>query len=290
MKNIPWDIYHLFMQVARHGGLSGAAGVSGLSPATIGRRMLELETGIGRALFVRSRTGYRLTADGSLLLNQVLEMEGAARRVEEWQQDAAGSALVRISCGTWLAWWVARNFSALRGEEDRFRIEMIIAEQRAALAHRESDIGIRAFEPQEKNLASRRLGDVAYAVYRRRGAEPSASDRWLAVSEEAAISAYLRYPHDHWSAQIAVTVNRPRSLRDLVLAGAGLAVLPCFACDHDARLERVGEVASLRHSQWIVMNDDDRHRPEIRTAVDRLTKLVLDNARLFAGQHPLSPG
>lgn len=288
MKNIPWDVYHLFMQVARHGGLSGAAGVSGLSPATIGRRMLELEAAIGRSLFLRSRTGYRLTVDGSLLLNQVLEMEGAARRIEDWQQDSFGPALVKLSCGTWFAWWSARNFASLRGKEDRFRIDMKIGEERAALAHRESDIGIRAFEPQEKNLASRRLGEVTYGVYRRRGAEPSASDRWLAVSEEAAISAYLRYPHDHWSAQIAVTVSRPRSLQDLVLAGVGLAVLPCFACDQDERLERVEEIASLRHPQWIVMNNDDRHRPEIRTVVDRVTRLVLDNAPLFAGHYSLS--
>lgn len=55
MKNIGWDTYELFLQVARYGGLSGAGGVTGLSPATIGRRMLELEAGVGRPLFVRSR-------------------------------------------------------------------------------------------------------------------------------------------------------------------------------------------------------------------------------------------
>ncbi len=33
-----------------------------------------------------------------------------------------------------------------------------IAEQRASLAHRENDIGIRAFEPQERNLAAIKTG------------------------------------------------------------------------------------------------------------------------------------
>lgn len=217
MKNINWDAYELFMQVARLGGLSGAAGITGLSPATIGRRMLDLEEAVGRPLFLRSRTGYQLTADGSALFAQILEMEGAARRIESWKREGAGSTLVRVACGTWLAWMFTRNLSLIRTERDNFRLDFYIAERRASLTHRESDIGIRAFEPEEPNLAATRLGEVAYSAYRARNAHPSVADRWLAVSEEDAISAYLRWPHQERAAQVAVTVNRPRSLRDLAL-------------------------------------------------------------------------
>ncbi|MGK6314059.1 LysR family transcriptional regulator [Neorhizobium sp. DT-125] len=287
MKNIAWDAYELFMQVARHGGLSGAAGATGLSPATIGRRMLDLEEAIGRPLFLRSRTGYRPTADGSALLAQILEMEGAARRIESWKQQGTGSPLVRVACGTWLAWMFTRNLPVIRTDRDDFRLDFFIAERRASLAHRESDIGIRAFEPEEPNLATTKLGEVAYAAYRARSAHPSVADRWLAVSEEDAISAYLRWPHEERMGRIAVTVNRPRSLRDLALGGAGTAVLPCFVGDQDMRLERVGEeIQNLRHSQWIVMNNDDRHRREIRTVVDRMVKFIKGHAELFAGRRP----
>ncbi len=287
MKNIGWDTYELFLQVARHGGLSGAAGVSGLSPATIGRRMLELENGFGRPLFVRSRTGYQLTSEGALLFDQAQEMEGAARRIETFRQEEGGSTLVRISCGTWFAWWISRHINALRAPADGFRLDLFVAERRASLAHRESDVGIRAFQPEERNLASQRLGEVAYAAYRAREIVPP-DDRWVAVAEEEAISAYLRYPHEHEARKIVVTVNRPRSLRELVLAGAGVAVLPCFVGDQDARLERGGgEIVSLRHTQWIVMNDDDRHRRDIRTVVDRMAALVRKHADLFSGRRPV---
>ena len=287
MKNINWDAYELFMQVARLGGLSGAAGIIGLSPATIGRRMLDLEEAVGRPLFLRSRTGYQLTADGSALFAQILEMEGAARRIESWKREGAGSTLVRVACGTWLAWMFTRNLSLIRTERDDFRLDFYVAERRASLTHRESDIGIRAFEPEEPNLAATRLGEVAYAAYRARNAHPSVADRWLAVSEEDAISAYLRWPHQERPAQVAVTVNRPRSLRDLALGGAGTAVLPCFVGDQDMRLERVGgEIESLRHSQWIVMNNDDRHRRDIRTVVDRMVKFARAHGPLFAGRQP----
>jgi DNA-binding transcriptional LysR family regulator len=55
MKSTQWDSFQLFLQVARLGGLTGAQASSGLSPATVGRRMLDLEQEIGRALFPAAR-------------------------------------------------------------------------------------------------------------------------------------------------------------------------------------------------------------------------------------------
>ncbi|MEZ2129540.1 MULTISPECIES: LysR family transcriptional regulator [unclassified Sinorhizobium] len=287
MKSADWDLYQLFMAVARGGGLSAAASMSGPSPATVGRRMLDLEQQIGRPLFLRSQTGYRLTRDGQALFDQLLEMEAAARRIDAWQRGASGSAIVRIATGTWVGWLLSQNMPAICSERDDFRLDLFLAERRALLAHRESDIGIRAFEPEETNLASVKTGDVAYAAYRARNSRPAGEERWIAVSEDEAISAYLRWPYENRRNQMALTVNRPRSLRDLVLAGGGVAVLPCFVGDIEPRLECAGEeIASLRHQQWIVTNNEDRHRREIRTVLDRMTKLLKSYADLFAGKRP----
>ncbi|MEF3130427.1 LysR family transcriptional regulator [Rhizobium sp. 268] len=286
MKNANWDSYRLFLQVARLGGLTGASTASGLSPATVGRRMLDLEQEVGRALFSRSQTGYRLTQDGQALLDHLQEMEAAARKVEAWRQSGEGGTTVRIAAGTWVAWLLTENFAAIRMPGDGFAISLTIGEARASLAYRESDIGIRAFEPEEANLAARRLGEVAYAVYIRRNAAET-DERWIAVAEEEAISAYLRWPHANAAAAIVASVNRPRSLPDLVRAGAGKAVLPCFVGDLHPDLQRLGgELPELRHAQWIVMNAEDRHRPEIRTVADRMTKLIRSYADLFAGKRP----
>ncbi|HEY0125108.1 MAG TPA: LysR family transcriptional regulator [Rhizobium sp.] len=287
MKNATWDAYQLFLDVARGGGLTGAVSSSGLSPATIGRRMLELESQVGRALFQRSQTGYALTGDGQALFDQLLDMEAAARKVDSWQREVQGAAIVRIAAGTWVGWLLSQNMPSICSERDGFRIDLHLAERRASLAHRESDIGIRAFEPEEANLAAIKTGDVAYAAYQARNMRFAGPRRWIAVAEEEAISAYLRWPHQTVREAITVTVNRPRSLHDLVLAGAGVAVLPCFVGDLEPRLERVGEeVASLRHGQWIVMNDTDRHRREIRVVVDRMARLLKSHADLFAGNRP----
>ncbi|WP_026613174.1 LysR family transcriptional regulator [Ensifer aridi] len=286
MKNVDWDIYRCFITVARTGGLTGAAQATGLSPATIGRRMLELEERTGRVLFVRSQTGYTLTGDGRFLFEQLQEMEASARKVESWQQEGEGTTIVRIAAGTWISWLIAENFPAICTERDAFGISLSIGEVRANLAYRESDIGIRAFEPEETYLASRPVGELAYAAYRQKNAS-GGSERWVAVSEDQAISAYLRWPHEHASGRIVATVTRPRSLLDLARAGAGSAVLPCFVGDLDPMLERVSdEIEPLGHRQWIVMNNEDRHRRDIRTVVDRMTRLLRSHADLFAGKRP----
>ncbi|WP_058320478.1 LysR family transcriptional regulator [Sinorhizobium sp. GL28] len=286
MKNMDWDIYRCFMSVARTGGLTGAAQALGSSPATVGRRMLELEERTGRALFLRSQTGYQLTGDGELLFEQLQEMETAARLVESWRREGEG-ATVRITVGTWNAWLLAENFPALCSERDGFSLAITVGETRASLAYRETDIGIRAFEPEESYLAASLIGDVAYAAYRQKNAASAANSRWVAVGEEEAISAYLRWPHQQAEGRIVATITRPRSLLDLARAGAGCAVLPCFVGDLDPMLERAGdEIPALRHRQWIVMNNEDRHRKEIRTVVDRMTKLLRSHADVFAGKRP----
>lgn len=285
MKNPNWDAYQIFLQVGRHGGLTAAASATNLSPATIGRRMLDFEQQVGRSLFLRSQSGYALTQDGCLLMEQLLEMEAAARKVESWQQHPSAPSIVRIAAGTWISQLLSLNFADICTAGDDFRIDLRIAERRAALAHRESDIGIRAFKPEESNLAAIKVGEVAYAAYSSRGAGIVQPERWIAVGKEDAISAYLRWPHENKADQLIVTVSRPHALLDLAAAGAGISVLPCFVGDADPRLQRLGdEIAVLRHTQWIVMNNEDRHRRDIRTVADRMTRLFKLHAALFAGK------
>lgn len=289
MKNVPWDSYQIFLIVARQGGLTGAAQSTGLSPATIGRRILQLEETIGRSLFNRSQTGYTLTAEGQVLFDELREMEAAVRRVENWRQEGGGLVTVRVAMGTWVGLLVSENFRAICTERDNFRIELSMAERRAPLSHRENDIGMRAFEPDEPNLASRYIGEVAYAAYHRKSTPHF--DRWIAVHESEAISGYLRWPHQNRATQIVTTVNRPRSLLDLARAGVGIAVLPCFVGDLDPMLEREGdEIGDLRHKQWLVTNNDDRSRREIRVIADRLAKLLKSHVDVFAGKRPSKTG
>jgi DNA-binding transcriptional LysR family regulator len=177
MKNIGWDAYQIFLAVARHGGLTGASVQTGLSPATIGRRILQLEEMAGLALFSRSQAGYALTVDGQALYEQVLGMEAASRKLESWREGTGGTVTVRVMAGTWGGRLIAENITAIVNPRENIRIDLRTGERRAQLAHRENDIGIRAVAPDEPNLAGRLLSDVAYAAYRLKNAPDYLGER-----------------------------------------------------------------------------------------------------------------
>ncbi len=283
MKDTAWDLYQYFLSVARHNGLVGAARELGVSSATAGRKILELETAINDTLFQRAQTGYTLTAPGRTLFKALQEMESAARKVDALRGASASNYRVRIMAGTWNSFFLTDHIERICTEADPFLIDFNTTEERARLTYREADIGLRAQRPEEPNLAAQKLPDAAYGVYRARNARVP-EDRWIAVAEENAVSTYLRWPHIHHKNEIAFTVTRPTSLRDLIVSGAGIGALPCICGEREQSLERIGDLDGFTHEQWLVMNRDDRHRPEIRTVINRIVKLFRDHADIMSGK------
>jgi DNA-binding transcriptional LysR family regulator len=288
MKNVDWEDLKIFIFVARGGGLSAASAELGLSPATIGRRMVALERAVARPLFVRSQSGYELTDDGRTLLGKALAMEAGARPIEDWLAVGGQRSVVRISAGTWTANFFAANFSRLWTPDDPFRIAFKTTEARLDIGHREVEIGIRNGPAEGGNLASRRTVPVAYAPFRARNRPPGSRDDWVAIAPEDAVTRSTRWVNTQPDITIAAWANAPRTLYDLIRAGVGRSVLPCFAGDRDPLLERAGEeIAELREDQWLVMHNDDRHRPDVRTVIERIVALVSAHAPLFAGLRPI---
>jgi DNA-binding transcriptional LysR family regulator len=288
MKNVDWEDLKIFIRVARGGGLSAAAGELELSPATVGRRMVALERAVARPLFIRKQSGYELTDDGRTLLGKALAMEAGARPIEDWLSSGGQRSVVRISAGTWTANFFAANFSRLWTPDDPFRIAFRTTEARLDIAHREVEIGIRNGPAEGGNLASRRTVAVAYAPFQARNQPTGGRDDWVAIVPEDAITRSARWVHARPGATITAWANAPRTLYDLIRSGVGKSVLPCFAGDRDPLLERAGEeIAELREDQWLVMHNDDRHRPDVRTVIDRIVALVQAHAALFAGERPI---
>jgi DNA-binding transcriptional LysR family regulator len=288
MKNIDWEDLKVFIHVARGGGLSAASAELGLSPATIGRRMVALERAVARPLFVRRQSGYELTDEGRTLLAKALAMEAGARPIEDWLAIGAQRSVVRISAGTWTANFFAANFSRLWTPDDPFRIAFKTTEARLDIGHREVEIGIRNGPAEGANLASRRTVPVAYAPFRARNQPAAGRGDWVAIASEDAITRSARWVNSHPDVTITAWANAPRTLYDLIRSGVGKSVLPCFAGDRDPLLERAGdEIAELREDQWLVMHNDDRHRPDVRTVIDRIVALVTAHAALFAGERPI---
>lgn len=288
MKNMDWDDIRCFVAVARGGGLTPAAQQLGSSAATLGRRMLSLERRLGRSLFVRRQTGYELTKDGRDFLSLALSMEASSRPIESWLDADRKRPIVRISAGTWTSNFLCENFSRIWTPDDAFCIALHSTEVRLDISHREVDIGIRNQKPDEPNLAARKTGIVAHAAFRARSAAPSTHSRWIAIIQEQAITQSSKWVNEQASLDVVAYANSPRALYDMISAGLGNGIIPCFAGDRDPMLERARPpVAELLQDQWLVMHEEGRNMPHVRMVIDRLGDLLSGHAALFSGQRPL---
>ncbi|MCX8997523.1 LysR family transcriptional regulator [Rhizobiaceae bacterium BDR2-2] len=286
MKEVDWDDLKLFFHVASQRGLSGAAAITGISAPTIGRRMLALERMMGRALFVRSQQGYALAPDGHTLFDHVQSMRRTVADIARWHDEAFTLPIVSVAGEDhWLVGFVAENASAIRGPDDAFRLCCKRFTPDEDLTFRHGMIAMRAEPPANGNFAVRKSVTVRYAAYRPAGDDARADLPWISVGTESATSDPEKWVFRNREPQIHTWTNAPDIVEKLIAGGAGRGVLPVFIGDASADLVRDGEpIEELTHSLWLAVNDDDRQRPEVRTALDRLAALLKTNADLFAGQ------
>ncbi|MEM6382871.1 MAG: LysR family transcriptional regulator [Pseudomonadota bacterium] len=287
MKNVNWDDLRLFFQVAETGGLSGAARRLGLSPATVGRRMVALEQACGRTLFERTQTGYSLTREGETVFAKVRAMHTAAQPLLQHLLAGADKPAVRLSAGTGTALFLADRFARLNQPEDPFKLSFVTTEQVLDIGHREVELGIRSRSAQAGNLASRKLSDIRFAPYRSWSAGQPELLEWVAMDPAMARYAAARWVHEQGH-PIRVVANSVATIYQLVRAGAGIGVMPCFIGDSDPGLSRAGPIIDeLREEQHLVMHADDRHLAHIRQVIERVVTLYQDNRALLTGQKPL---
>lgn len=283
---ISWDDLRLFLDVARLGGLSAATETTGLSAATLGRRVTALEHQIGEPLFIRRQTGYELTQAGEDLLRRAEDVEQSMLAVARWRDGNVGEKIVRVSAGTWTSAFISAHIGEIWQVGDGIRVELVTANEKVDIGRRAADIGMRSARPTEPYLAGKKIGEVAHAIYAGRhlinGVE---AGLFVGVAGDAANLASARWLMAHHHDRIGVRGNDPHSVKELVAAGAGLSVFPCFAVDRDPRLVRVHQpIPELLQEQWIVSHHEERHRPEVRRVADRITALMRAHAPLFRGE------
>lgn len=286
-EKVAWDDLRLFFHVAETGGLSAAGRRTGLSAATIGRRMLALEQQAGQPLFYRALTGYSLTPVGQALLERVRVMQAAVVPVRELLAAQAETPLIRLSAGTATTMFLADRFNLLQRPGDGFRLNFVTTEAVLDIAHREIDLGIRNRPAETGNLASRPLGTLRFAPYRSYSVSRPELLGWVAIDP-----AHARHPAAHWLHRqghtISALASSAATVHTLVGAGAGIGVMPCMVGDSDPRLARAGPIIDeLTEQQHLVMHDDDRHHPVMRRLIERIVAVYDDNADLLAGLRPL---
>lgn len=267
MQITDWTDFGLFAAVARAGSLAGAARETGLSQATLSRRMTALEQRTGRRLFVHGNSGYTPTAEGRGLLERAKRMEAAARDIAHWSAAQSGPPRVRISAGTWTSERLARTLSSYWSPTSVWTPEFVNCNIDMDIERREVDIGVRNRRPTHPWLAGRRTGSVEHAAF----ATHADVTGWIGPSDDTATLPSEAWTLAHHGGDMTAVSNDPAIRMALARSGAGRVVLPTFAGDVVPDLIRVsGIIDALTSEEWLVCHQDTRHDPAIRAALDAL--------------------
>lgn len=271
----PLDDLTLFVDVAREGGLAGAARRTGGTVPTISRKMTALERQLGRKLFERGPRGYALTAEGRAVLEQLQDLKDIQARLTRslGQPDAVR---VRVTAGAWTASYLAQRLGQVWNKDDPWRLEFVESTRMLDIARRDADIGIRSRRPDQPWLAGRRTSKVEFAIY----AVSDDVSGFIALSSDRPQTPSVRWLRAQHGVDIMTTASEEGTLIDLALAGVGRLVMPTFVAHGVPGLKQVGSVIpELSHDEWLVCHHEARHDPPIRAALEAIAALLTSKSR-----------
>jgi DNA-binding transcriptional LysR family regulator len=297
--SLEWNDLHLVLAVVRDGSLSGAARTLGVRHSTVFRRLGAIEHKLGARLFERFRDGYSPTSAGeavasvaACIAEDVLSLE---RRLSG--QDLRPSGIVRIATTDTVGALLARHLSALRAAHPEIGLEIAISNVMANLTRREADIAIRPTPEPPETLVGRRIANIAHAIYgspdylNRSENKDLSAHEWIGLDDALAGTAIGTWLQENVpQARLTCRVDSLPALRDIAVAGLGLALLPCYLGDIAPGLRRVlrKTLPQPRSALWLLTHNDLKRTARIRAVMDFFASaLVADRALLEGRQKPI---
>jgi len=290
--DLNWEDLRFFLRAAQANTLAGTARAMGVEHTTIGRRLSALEKQLGVTLFVRGPRGLSLTQLGRRLLPLVQDLECGVQAVQELATTQRER--VRVSMPPGVAGLLMPHLGKFQLEHPDVTIETVSSGRSMNLKRGQVDLAIRLLPVADESLIVRQLPDMAWSLY----ASPNyLEDRGAPADvDDLAGHALIAYGSDveaqpaaRWmearskQAHVVVRANEIDTAMTAAVDGAGLAILPCFFADSDARLKRLTpEVLAVR-SMWLVYRSDARLSKAMKTAVKFVTDAMRANAARLGG-------
>jgi DNA-binding transcriptional LysR family regulator len=280
-----WDDLRFFLAIARHGSLSAAGRALRVRQSTVGRRLAALESEVGARLFQRTPSGFVPTAAGEAVLGNVERIETEALAVERivTGRDVGLEGSVRLtSVETLAVEMLTPSFAAFRRRYSRITLELVADTRSLSLTKREADVALRMAPLAQNDLAVRKLGEMAVAIYassaylERRGIPDFAAGApghdVLLVHEELMSVPDMAWFHGLTrEAGIAFRSNSRFALRAAALAEMGLVCLARYLGD-DSGLQRLAVPGAPRRDIWLAVHNDARRVPRIRALTEFLAE------------------
>ena len=184
MDELDWSDLRYALAIGVAGSLAAAARQMRVNHTTVLRRLDALEQRLGARLFERTRSGYRPTEAGALVLEQARRMADQADAIERrvLGRDRELTGLLRVTTAYVVMEHLlpqplaqfARAFPGIEVEVVENAVLVDLSRQRAdespAWVRREADVAVRLSTHVAEHLVGRQLGQTQCRVYACRGA------------------------------------------------------------------------------------------------------------------------
>ena len=275
-----WDDFRLVRAIAEARSLVGAADALGLNHSTVFRRLGQIETDLGRALFERSRAGYAPTAAGDEMIALATRMSDGVldfeRRLAGQDERPRGELRVTTTDSLYSS-LLAPAFASFRAAYPEIRLDIIVSNSALNLSRRDADVAIRATAEPPETLVGRKIGGMGWGVYAKAGSALAEVDP---LGPEAVYVSFAP-PMDEieaavWiarnipAARIAARVNSMHIAAISAAVGLGLAVVPRVVGDSMPELKRLQARIPSSNALWLLTHADLKGAARVRAFLDHM--------------------
>jgi DNA-binding transcriptional LysR family regulator len=309
MDELDWSDLRYALAIGMAGSLAAAARQMRVNHTTVLRRLDALEQRLGARLFERTRTGYRPTEAGALVLEQARRMADQADAIERrvLGRDRELTGLLRVTTAYVVMEHLlpqplaqfARAYPGIEVEVVENAVLVDLSRQRAdespAWVRREADVAVRLSTHVAEHLVGRQLGQTQCRVYACRGAPDLPQSvqplsvlvreaPWVAFERDAQSRVYDRWMQQQLAqARVRLRVDIFNAVASVLRTGIGVGVLPTFMEPRHPELVAVSEpIPQLAVPVWMLTHPDLRETARVRAFMQHVGDSVAARLREHA--------
>ena len=271
-----WNNLKYFIATAEAGSMTRAGHRLGVSAATIGRHIDNLQDELEISLMRRGRDGVSLSEAGlqlaksaNTIASQLYNLERQASVLSQGTQRSP----IRISTTEpIISEILSPSLPSLFSQNPHLKIELLSSTKVANLEHQEADLAIRLFKPEGDTLIAKRLPDINMACF--------ASDAYLNDRDIEAIElaqekllvfseVYGKIPEVKWvndqslNDSVVLWSSSSRALIEAAKNGLGIAIVAKFLGEQHG-LKEVPAKKIPNRQAWLISHRETKTQADTR--------------------------
>ncbi len=305
MSNLlDWSDLEIALAIAEAGSLSGAAIALGKQQPTISTRLNQLEGRLGVKLFIRSRSGTKLTDIGQEVIDKAKIMQITALEIERTTQgkNSLKEGIVTFHCTDGLAaYWVAPKLADFISTHPNINLEIDTGENPPSVNSNQADLMLQFDNAKEMDAIAVPVGWLHYIPfttkkYLHKYGTPA--DVYDALKLNHLKLRNAQHRRESWDPSIismdelitySMTTNNSSVYFEALRAGAGIAFLPSMFATIDSNIVYIDFGISVKLQFWIVYNRGLRKIAKNKAVLKWLKSIFSPSKHPFFRQEFICP-